>query len=337
VSETVGALGERGLLARIRARVPPPATGVTTGIGDDAAVLGPSRNEQTVVTVDSLVEGVHFDRRHSSPSDIGYKALAVNLSDLAAMGASPRWALLSLAMPGDWPLAAFDGLLDGLLSLAAEHGVDLIGGNLTRTLGPLVVDVTCAGACRPRRALLRSEGRPGDDLYVTGTLGAATAGLEMLQSGRDASDPADAACVARHRRPAARVRLGVAVGRARAARAAMDLSDGLADAVRQVAGASGTGATIETAAVPVEPGARRWFESRGEDAVERAVAGGEDYELLLAVPPRWRGRLRDARRHAAEPGLTRIGALTKDRALIMRGARGDEPLPDGYEHFRRGG
>jgi thiamine-monophosphate kinase len=334
VNETVGAVGERGLLARIRARVPSPSGEVATGIGDDAAVLAPSKNEQTVVTVDSLVEGVHFERRFSSPGDLGHKALAVNLSDLAAMGASPRWALLSLAMPDEWPLADLDALLDGLLGLAGAHGVDLIGGNLTRSPGPLVVDVTCAGACRPRRALLRSEGRPGDDLYVTGTLGAAAAGLEMLQAGVESLDPAHAACVERYRRPIPRVRLGVAVGRSRAARAAMDLSDGLADAVRQVAEASGTGATIEAGAIPVDAGARQWFESRGENAVQRALTGGEDYELLLAVPPRWRGRLRDARRHASEPRLTHIGVLTRERGLTVRHGHGDEPLPGGYEHFR---
>ncbi|MDP1568578.1 MAG: thiamine-phosphate kinase [Vicinamibacterales bacterium] len=337
MSETVGAVGERGLLARIRARVPGPPAGVTIGIGDDAAVLAPAGRTHAVVTVDSLVERIHFDRRWSSPADVGHKALAVNLSDLAAMGASPEWALLSLAMPGDWPVAEFDGVLDGLLALAAAHGVAVIGGNLARTDGPLVVNVTCGGACRPRRVLLRSGGRPGDDLYVSGTLGAAAAGLEMLQAGHDAAGADEAACVARHRRPDPRVRLGVAIGRARAARAAMDLSDGLADAVRQVAEASGTGASIDAAAVPVAPGARRWFASRGEDAVSRTLAGGEDYELLLAVPPKWRGRLRNARRHAAEPGLTRIGTLTKDRALVVRRADGEGPLPDGFEHFRRDG
>ena len=337
MNETVGALGERELLARIRSRVPPPSTSVETGLGDDAAVLAPSRSDRTVVTVDCLVENVHFDRRFSRAEDIGHKALAVNLSDLAAMGASPQWALLSMAMPDDWPVAEFDGLLDGLLALAGAHGVSLVGGNLTRTSGPLVVDVTCGGLCRPRRVLLRSGGRPGDDLYVSGTLGAAAAGLEMLRAGLPADDAAAAVCIARHRRPDPRVRLGVAVGRARAARAAMDLSDGLADAVRQVAEASGVGATVEAGALPVDPGARRWFESRGEDGVARSLTGGDDYELLLAVPPRWRGRLRDARRHAADPGLTRIGTLTKERALIVRRAGGDDPLPDGYEHFRRDG
>lgn len=334
MNETVGALGERGLLARIRDRVPRPTPGVTVGIGDDSAVLAPSGNEHVVVTVDSLVEGVHFDRRWSTGADIGHKALAVNLSDLAAMGAAPRWALLSLALPDDWPVAELDGLLDGLLALAAIHGVELVGGNVTRIDGPLVVDVTCGGTCRPRRVLRRDGARAGDDLFLSGTLGTGVAGLEMLQAGTTA---ADEACVGRYLRPVPRVRLGVAVGRARAARAAMDLSDGLADAVRQVAEASGTGAVIDGASLPVEQGARAWFESRGEDVVGRAVAGGDDYELLLAVPPGWHGRLRDARRHAATPGLTRIGQLTKDRALVVRRAEGDAPLCGGYEHFRRDG
>jgi thiamine-monophosphate kinase len=278
------------------------------------------------------VAGVHFDWRFSTPEDVGYRALAVNLSDLAAMGATPRWALLSLALPDEWPVAAFDGLLAGLLALAATHGVDLAGGNLTRTPGPLVVNVTVGGTCRPRRLLLRGGGRPGDELYVTGTLGAARAGLAMLRAGgRDA----DEECIIRYHRPIPRVRMGITVAQARAARAAIDLSDGLADAVRQVAGASGTGAVIEAGLIPVAPGARRWFEGRGADAVRETVSGGDDYELLLAVPPRWRGRLRAVQRRVATPGLTRIGVLTDRPGLVLRGPSGDEPLPAGYEHFRR--
>lgn len=333
MNETVDALGERGLLARIRSRVPPPPAGVITGIGDDAAVLAAPRNEQAVVTVDSLVEGVHFDRRFSSAADIGHRALAVNLSDLAAMGATPRWALLSLALPAGWPAADVDGLLDGLLALAASCGVALVGGNLTRAPGPLVVNVTCGGACRPRRVLLRGGARPGDDLYVSGTLGASAAGLEMLRAGVDG----DAGCLARYRRPEPRVRLGVTVARMRAARAAMDLSDGLADAVRQVAEASGAGAEIDAAALPIDAGARRWFADRGDDPVRRALGDSDDYELLLAVPPRWRGRLRAVARQVATPRLTRIGVVTKGPGLVLRRAGGTEPIPDGYEHFRRDG
>jgi thiamine-monophosphate kinase len=194
--------------------------------------------------------------------------------------------------------------------------------------------VTAVGTVRPRRVLTRSGARPGDELYVTGTIGAALAGMEMLREGAPA-DEVDAECIRRHRRPDARTRSGLAIARARAARAAMDLSDGLADAARQIAQASGCGVVLDAAALPIEPGALRWWTRRGRDAVMSAVGGGEDYELLVAVPRSWRGRLRAARRQAATPALTKVGVLTKDGhelAIEREGRR--EALPAGYEHYR---
>jgi thiamine-monophosphate kinase len=293
-------------------------------------VLAPVRNERLVVTTDAVVEGVHFNCAYSTPADIGHKALSVNLSDLAAMGAVPRWALLSLVLPGSWPVADVEDLVDGLSAQAGRHGVSVVGGNITRTDGPLVVDVTAGGSVQSRRWLTRSGARAGDAIWVSGTLGGAAAGLEMLRSGiRESAS----ACIARHRRPEPRVRLGVTVGRARAARAAMDLSDGLADALRQVAAASGVGVRVDAEALPIEPGAREWWTSRGGDAVLAALAGGDDYELLFAVPAKG-GRLRSVRRHVADPPLTQIGTFTKDaRELVLVRAGNEEALPKGYEHF----
>jgi thiamine-monophosphate kinase len=354
---TVSEFGERRLIARIRARLEAatgPVNGLVVGIGDDAAVVAPGRNAQTVLTTDSQVEGVHFERRFSSPRDIGHRALAVNLSDLAAMGSSPRWALLSLALPAAFEVGDVDGIVDGLAALAAVHRITVIGGNLARSPGPLVVDMTAIGEVGPRRVLTRHGGRPGDELYVSGSIGAAAAGLEMLRAraqahGRpegelgprsgeldanDAGIDGDAAsCVARYLRPEPRVRLGVAVGRARAARAAIDLSDGLAEGARQLAEASECGVELVADALPVEIGARSWWEASARDALVAALSGGDDYELLLAVPRSAAGRLRQARSRVSHPPLTRIGVLTKDRAqvLIRNGRR--EPLPAGYEHY----
>ena len=231
---TVADLGEHALLARLRARVPPPPAWVSVGIGDDAAVVEPPRNQLEVLTTDVLVEGVHFDRRFSTAADVGHKALAVNLSDLAAMGAEPRAALLSLALPASLAVADFDALLDGFLALAARYRLALVGGNLSQSPGPLVVDVTAVGAARRRRVLTRAGGRPGDELFLSGRVGGAAAGLARLQAlaGVLPGDDDDArAAVERYRRPEPRVRLGLLVGRNRAASACVDLSDGLADAV----------------------------------------------------------------------------------------------------------
>jgi thiamine-monophosphate kinase len=334
---TVSELGERALLARIQAKLSTTgrqSASLVIGIGDDAAVVTPTRNAQTVLTTDAQVEGIHFERRFSAPEDIGYRALAVNLSDLAAMGARPRWALLSLAMPGAMLVEDVEELVAGVARLAGAVDCTVVGGNLTRSPGPLIVDITAVGEVRPRRVLTRSGGRPGDGLWVSGSIGAAAAGLEMLQAEGAETASTDTACVLRYRRPEPRVKLGIAVGQARAARAAMDLSDGLADAAHQLATASGCGVEIDADALPIEPAARAWWVETGADPVVRALSGGDDYELLFAVPRVWGGRLRHARSRVAEPALTRIGVLTKDpgaRVLHREGTR--VALPGGFEHW----
>jgi thiamine-monophosphate kinase len=327
--------GERGIIAAIRARVPAPPAWLTVPIGDDAAVVEPARGALEILTTDALVEGVHFDRRFSSPSDIGWKALAVNLSDIAAMGGTPRLALLSLGLPDALPDADIDALIDGFLALAAEARVTLVGGNITRSPGPLLVDVTVTGFAGRRHVLTRGGGGAGDELYVTGEIGAGVAGLAVLRERGGGVDDGDAmfACAERHRRPQPRVRAGVLLGRNRAASACMDLSDGLADAVRQVAEASEVGARVDASALPIPPCAREWFARRGEDPVTRALAGGDDYELLLAVPRRARGRLATVIRQSRGLAFTRIGVLTAERDLLVIDGDRERPLPEGFVHF----
>ncbi len=278
---TVAGLSESDLIDRIRRQLPPPPGWLHVAIGDDAAVVEPARNRLDVLSVDALVEGVHFDRRFTPPDAIGHRALAVNLSDLAAMGAEPRLALLSLALPSAFPLDDFDEMIGGFARLAARHRLHLAGGNLTRSPGPLVVDVTVSGTVKPRRAITRAGARPGDRLYVTGALGAGAAGLEMLRAGEPAAEEGPTAW---YLRPQPRVRVGALLGRNRAVSAGLDLSDGLADGVRRLAAASGVGILLDGDALPIDPAARAWFERQG-DPIERAIAGGDDYELLVAVPP----------------------------------------------------
>jgi thiamine-monophosphate kinase len=327
---TVGELTESDLIATISDRLPAKPDWMVIGVGDDAAVVEPMRNRLEVLSVDALVEGVHFDRSFTPPDAIGHRALAVNLSDLAAMGASARMALLSFALPPDLPLADFQAIVGGLLKAAAAHRVAIAGGNLTRTSGPLVLDVTVAGAVKRRRALTRAGARPGDDLFVTGSIGAAAAGLQMLKA------RAAGSCVDRYLYPEPRLKFGSLLSTNRAATACMDLSDGLAEAIRQLAEASGIGVTVDVDSLPIDADARRWFEEHGLDAVTEAMTGGDDYELLVACNPRTRGRLAAARRHGGAP-LTRIGACTADRALVLRQQQTterDRPFPRGYTHFR---
>jgi thiamine-monophosphate kinase len=338
------AAGERALVERIRERVPPAPSSLLVGIGDDAAVVAPDRGALQVLTTDALVEGVHFDRRFSSPAEIGHKALAVNISDVASMGGAPRFALLSLMLPASTTTDEVDGVLDGFLALARETGVHLAGGNITRSPGSLVLDVTLVGSVRPRRVLTRGGGKPGDALYVTGQVGAAAAGLAWLRRHASATpvagsrgtrpdDPELAECVERYCRPVPRARVGALLGRNRAASACMDLSDGLADAITQIAAASGTGARIDASSLPLNRAASKWTASCGEDPLIRSVAGGDDYELLFAVPRRAAGRLKAVVREARGVPITLIGELTADPAIGLARDGGLEPLPAGFVHF----
>jgi len=311
---------ERALIERIRSRVPTMPDWVTVGIGDDAAVLEPARGELDVVTTDCQVEGVHFDRKWMSMHDIGWKALAVNVSDLAAMGATPRGATLSLALPATLPLADFDALVDGFLALATETRVPLIGGNLSRSPGPIVIDVTLIGAGRRRRLLTRGGGRAGHLLYVTGTLGRVAAHVAEAQRGAltpGAVDPPRLLPVS----PISRLQCGQQVAWNRVASACMDISDGLADAVVQMAAASGTGARILSSKIPVDVAA----------TLDLALSGGEDYELLFAVPlRRRRGFEQIAGRHA---DVTCVGELTAQPEAVLDRHGVSEPLCQGFSHF----
>ena len=332
---TVGDLGEHALIARITNRQPMPSW-VVAGPGDDAAVLKATRGAMDVLTTDALVEGVHFDQALMPAHAVGQRALAVNLSDLAAMGARPRAALLSLALPSNLAVAALDGFVDGFLAHAAAEGVTLIGGNVTRTTGPWVVSVTATGSVHQRGILRRSGARPGDGVYVTGWLGSAAVGLRSLRRPAQGNGGAStwAECEARYLYPVARVRAGLQLSHHGAASSCMDLSDGLGDGVRQLALASNVGMVIDGDVLPLAPAVRQWHAARGEDAVATALSGGDDYELLFTVRPRHAGRLRGATRRCGDLPITRIGVVTASTDVLVRRGETLAPLSGGYEHFR---
>jgi len=344
-NRTVSDIGEHALISRITARLATPSW-VVVGPGDDAAVIRPERGALDVLTTDAQVEGVHFDRRFVPPDAIGHRALAVNISDLAAMGAAPRAALLSLVLPDELEVAVVDAVVDGFTALAGRHRIAVIGGNITRSprlgaaqaQGPLMIDVTAIGSVKPRRILTRAGARPGDEVFVTGTIGDAAVGLNILRSGADLLGPpqrgGSALLQEKYLRPEPRVRAGLLLGRNRAASACIDLSDGLADGIRQISAASGVGIIVEEAAIPLAAGVAEFHRGLGNDAVCAALAGGDDYELLFTVRPVWRGRLRAVRRLAGDLPITRIGVVTRDTRLIVRSTAGDRDLPAGFEHFR---
>lgn len=338
-STTVGALAERDLIARIQAHLPPAPPWMLIGIGDDAAVVEPERNRVEVLSVDAIVEGIHFDRAFVPPDAIGHRALAVNLSDLAAMGAAPRLGLLSMVLPPRLPLSDFDGIIEAFTALAARYRLHVAGGNLSRSPGPLMIDVTVMGTVKRRQALTRAGARPGDGIYVSGTIGAAAAGLAILNQQRAASLPpvvngGDGACVERYLRPEPRVGLGVWLARNRAASACVDLSDGLADGAHRLAEAGGVGILIDAGALPIDAATREVLTADNGDATMAAMVGGDDYELLVAMRPSMRRHVKEASRYGGVP-LTRIGVCTAEPGVRLNAGGVESPIPGGYTHFGR--
>lgn len=300
-----------------------PRARVPVGPGDDCAVLAPSKGAQCITT-DAVVEDVHFTRAWYSPEDIGHKALAVNLSDVASMGAVPRWFVCALALPRDFPRRELSGIARGMSALAREHHLSLVGGNFT-SARELSITLTVAGELPPGATpITRAGGQPGDVLYVSGTLGDARLGLQQLQSGLRRS-----AAILRQKRPVPRVTLGRLA--ARFASAGLDLSDGLAQDLGHLCAASRVGAELELERLPLSRAVRASLGTEG------ALAGGEDYELLLAVPPARTSAFERACLRGDEP-VTRIGRLIPDGRGHVRDASGRSlRLPAGFDHFRGGG
>ena len=333
-SREVRSLGEHAIIERIRSRLGPAPDWLLVDAGDDAAVYEPPRNAVEVITTDAIVDGVHVDRRFVPPAAIGYRALAVNLSDLAAMGATPRLATLSLALPADLTTDDLDALVGGVLDLAARTRTRVVGGNVTSIGGPLVVDVTAIGLAHRRRILTRNGARPGDYVFVSGTLGDARSGLQILRTRGALPTPAASHPVARYLHPEPRLRLGHLLARHAAANSAIDLSDGLADGLSQLAHASGLGIEIDGTAIPLHAETVDAVRGAGRDPVREAVAGGDDYELLFTVSPRKHGPFRAVARLADGVPLTRIGVVTRTPGVTIIHPDGRrEAVTGGYEHF----
>ena len=335
-SVTLQRLGELGLIRRIRARAQRDAgAGVLRGIGDDTAVLALSPGASLLATTDLLVEDVHFRRATAAPADIGWKAIMVNVSDIAAMGGEPRYALIGLAVPGSTPAEDVEAFYDGMHAAAAVHGVSIVGGDTSSTPHGWCIDVTLLGehAGTPR---LRSAARPGDAVAVTGSLGRSAAGLAVLEGGAAAVPPEVARELAQaHLRPCARVAEGRWLGRAPGVHAMMDVSDGVATDLAHICRESSVGARVRLADLPVAAATRAAADALGGDTDRWAAAGGEDYELLVTCAPGEVAAVARGLRDATGTALTVIGEIEagpvdvrwigRDGAVVA--------LRAGYEHF----
>jgi len=316
-------LHEKALIARIRREA--KRSGFTLdggiGIGDDCAVLRVSRGHEALVATDFSLENIHFRRAWHPPESVGHRCLARGLSDIAAMGGEPRAAFLSLALPRRLPRGWVDGFLRGLLKLAAEFNVSLAGGDTAESPGGILADIVVHGSVPRGKAVLRSGARPGDDIYVTGELGASAATLRLLSDGRKLK-PSD---FPRHFYPVPRIKAGRFLRQKGLASAMIDISDGLSTDLGHICDESGVGAEIEAAAIPVA------VKPAPDVDLDFALHGGEDYELLFTAPqgkrvPSW----------MAGVAVRRIGRIRRGRGVFLKvdGVKRKLP-PQGWEHFQR--
>jgi len=310
-------------------------------IGDDAAILHATAGNEIIVTADLLVEDIDFRRSTAPPLLLGHKALAVSLSDIAAMGARPRWSLISIGLPEDvWQTEFADQFYDGLAELANRYDVKLIGGDTSRTTEKIVIDSIVVGECYAEKAVKRAGAQPGDQIFVTGSLGGAAAGLRLIERGAhlaeqnladDDSQKIDHVLL-RQLRPEPRVGWGMVLGDERLASAMIDVSDGLSSDLNHLCTASNTGALIESSLLPIDHQVVELCGRRALDPLQLALHGGEDFELLFTVRPENVARLP---RRVDATQITRIGEVRaqSEGVKISEGSRIWELNPGGWKHF----
>ena len=326
----------------------PHPSSLIRGIGDDAAVFKSLGANEVVITTDLLVEDIDFRRDTTQPDLLGHKALAVSLSDIAAMGARPRWALLSIGVPeAIWNSEFLDSFYKGFFELATRYGVTLIGGDVSRTPDKIVIDSILVGETLKGGAVFRSGAEPGDQIFVTGFLGDAAAGLRLLERGarlqpQTTSDSTDEANGDAHRldnllrrqlQPEPRVGWGLLLGEQQLATAMIDISDGLSSDLNHLCTESKVGAKIDSARIPIDPLVTELSGRRALDPLMLALHGGEDFELLFTVKPRDVAKLP---KRVDGVSLTRIGEIEEASKgiRISEGSRTWNLEPGGWQHFK---
>lgn len=320
-------IGEFGLIGRLRKAVGENRD-VVLGIGDDCAVTEVPAGHRLLTTTDLLIEGIHFRRDWTDLRQLGRKSVSVNVSDLAAMGGTPRHLSLGLGLPPDLTVEDFDHFMNGFLAAAADYQAALIGGDLSRSPGPLVIAVTAQGVVDNSRHVPRSGARPGDAVYLSGTLGDSALALHLLQKG----EQPDPSLVRRLHDPEAKVALGEALAAKGLPSAMIDISDGLLADLGHILESSNAGAHIQAAALPLSHPFRR-ATANDPELLDLAWVGGEDYELLFTVPPDQEALLRTPEFIRLGP-LSRIGTIEPPgTGLKIVGRAPAKTGAQGYSHF----
>ncbi|KPV44997.1 thiamine-phosphate kinase [Alicyclobacillus ferrooxydans] len=326
-------LDEFGLIRNLTSRVPTTGRHVVVGPTDDAAVLSIEPGEQVLVSTDTMVGGAHFLPETMAPFDIGYKAVAASISDIAAMGGEPRQVLVALGIPSDLEPVFLEALYDGVCDICSYFDCAVVGGDVVRTDGPLFVNTTVLGATS-RPPLLRSGAKPGDVVFVTGQIGSSGAGLDFLLHPKLLIDPADGAVLKeRHQRPKPQVTAGQILS-LEGASSCDDISDGLASELNEIASASGVRLRIETARIPVHVAARNLGRLQGKDPLDYAWYGGEDYQLVGTASPFAFARIL-ARAESMQIQVTQIGRVMQGDGVVAEFPDGtlDVITAKGYNHF----
>ena len=314
--------GEFGFIDFIRSNFPDPEG--TTGIGDDCAVM-PSGEGELLFSTDLLMEGVHFLRNESSPEDVGWKAAAVNLSDIAAMGGTPVATFLSIALPKDAQGEWADRFIEGYTDISRQYDVPLLGGDTTSSLRDIAVNVGVLGRCPSGRRLMRNGAKVGETIYVTGPLGDSAGGLQAILKGIERTEEVTR-LIERHKRPVPRIEAGRILMESGKAGAMMDISDGIGSDLRHIMKASGVGAVIDLERLPLSPELVSVCKEQGWDIYEMATSGGEDFELMFTAPAGLENEL--------DIAVYPIGKIVPGNELSWR--FNNEPMDrdfDGYKHF----
>ena len=328
-------IGEFGLIARIRKWMAASNPSLIQGIGDDAAVIdiGERGGKVVLVTTDILIEGIHFDRAWIDPYRLGKKSLFVNLSDIAAMGGTPKYFLISFGIPKNLPFSFASLLYRGLKDGAKKFQVDLIGGD-TSLSKKVVINICLLGEGKRQNLLFRKGAKVGDDLYVSGTLGDAALGLKILR--KKGLKKGRKGLVEKHLSPSPRIQLGKAIGKHHWATAMIDVSDGLLIDAKHLLEESKVGARIWEDRIPLSRIYQKWIHFYSKDHYQLALSGGEDYELLFTAPTQRRGKI-SAFARSSKILITRIGEILPEREgfyIIKKDGKEYSPLRLGFEHFR---
>jgi len=335
----VSDLGEFGLIDRVAGALPPPGEGVVVGIGDDVAVLRTDGENYLLATCDIQVEGVHFLREAIGPYRLGRKAAAINLSDIAAMGGVPTYLLVSLAMPPQTEVSFIDELYRGLQDEVSAAGAEIVGGNMANLPDRFMIDILLLGWVEPDHLLLRSGARVGDQVCVTGVLGNSAAGLALLLDPQAEVDPEVwEQLLAAHLTPRPCLLEGRALAGMGAVTAAIDVSDGTLSDIGHICERSHVGVDIWAEQLPISEAARSAAQATGKDALDFALRGGEDYQLLFTVPQPRVGEVMEGVWAATGTPVTVIGQILPPAAGIQVVLSDGTRLPGskgGWDHFRQ--